>query len=342
MSARGANTVFCFVAGLALLALSGCSKPRPVVLEGGTMGTSYSVVLPTLPNGIGEDAIRAGINALLQRTNQQMSTYIEDSELSLLNRNTTPEWIELSDDLAKVLEMSLEVSQKSAGAFDVTVGPLVNLWGFGPKGRIETRPPAADIARAKAQCGYEKIELENGRIRKNEQKLYIDLSAIAKGYGVDVLADYLESQGVGSYLVEIGGEVRAKGQSIRGDKWRIAVEKPVAGQRSVDRVVYLSDIAVATSGDYRNFFVEDGRRYSHTIDPRSGQPISHKLASVTVMHSSTAMADAWATALMVLGEKDGYELAQQLKLPAYFLVREGGSYLSRETQGFARFTTATD
>ncbi|MGV6816884.1 MAG: FAD:protein FMN transferase [Thiotrichales bacterium] len=319
-----------------LLVINGCSREQPVKLQGSTMGTSYSVVLPSLPENLDEQTLRNQIEALLKQVNQQMSTYIDDSELSLLNKKPSTDWIALSPELASVIKMALKVSAASEGAFDVTVGPLVNLWGFGPEGRIEHRPPAEKIAEAKSHVGYQKIELKDNSLRKRDPRLYIDLSGIAKGYGVDQIADYLETAGVYNYLVEIGGEIRAKGQSARNDAWRIAVEKPLPGQRSVDRVVHLSDIGVATSGDYRNFFMENGHRYSHTIDPRTSSPIDHHLVSVTVLDKQTAIADAWATALMVLGEKQGFELARSINLAAYFLVSNGDSYSTLETPEFSR------
>lgn len=329
--------VLTFLLLTALTLLSACAQQESAQLQGSTMGTTYSIVVPKLPDGVSAGEIQEDATRLLQRVNQQMSTYIPDSELSLLNKNTSLDWVALSKDLLAVLRLAQSVSEQSGGAFDVTVGPLVNLWGFGPQGRIEAQPSEQAIMEAKGRSGFGKIELSDQRIKRHDATLYIDLSAIAKGYGVDLLAEHLESLGIQDYLVEIGGEIRAKGVSARGDAWRVAVEKPLLEQRSVDRVVNLTNIAVATSGDYRNFFIENGVRYSHTIDPRTGRPISHALASVTVLHESAALADAWATALMVLGEKSGYELAQKLELPAYFLVSDGEAYSSLETTMFARF-----
>ena len=225
------------------------------------------------------------------------------------------------------------------------MGPLVNLWGFGPVKSLssintDVKPSGDQLESARKRVGYQKLEIkpQNRQIRKPFKNLYIDLSAIAKGYGVDVVASYLDSLNITNYLVEIGGELRGKGLSQRGDHWRVAVEKPQPGQRSIQRIIDIKNFAVATSGDYRNYFEQDGVRYSHTIDPRSGRSISHALASVTVLSKQAMIADAWATALMVLGEDKGYQLAEEKGLAAYFLYRQGDEFLSNETSAFTQLT----
>jgi len=330
---------------LLLLNLVACAEPKVVRLQGMTMGTSYSVVIPSLPKGTTEQSVQQGIESLLEYVNQQMSTYLPDSELSRINQAEAGLWLNVSPELFEIIRRSHSISEQTNGAFDITVGPLVNLWGFGPPDSLGSVKPSDELLNAARKLvGYQNLELklEGRSIRKQFKDLYIDLSAIAKGYGVDAVADYLDSLSIQDYLVEIGGELRGKGLSQRGDFWRVAVEKPQSGQRMVQRVVDVSDFAVATSGDYRNYFEQDGVRFSHTIDPRSGRPVSHLLASVTVLSEEAMMADAWATALMALGEDEGYQLAEEKGLAAYFLYRQGDEFLARETSAFIRLTTNSE
>jgi thiamine biosynthesis lipoprotein len=325
--------------------LAACSKSEATRLYGSTMGTTYSVVIPGLPEGITAQSLQETIDTRLAVVNQQMSTYIPDSELSRLNQAPADLWVQVSPELFRLLSLSRSISEQSNGAFDITVGPLVNLWGFGPTDNIpETRPAAEDIESARMITGYLNLDLEAERTaaRKHFAELYIDLSSIAKGYGVDVIADYLDSLAIQDYLVEIGGEVRGRGRSHRGDYWRIAVEKPQAGQRRVQRIIEFTESAVATSGDYRNYYEYDGKRYSHTIDPRTGSPVDHGLVSVTVLDDLAANADAWATALMVLGEEAGYELAERRGIAAFFLYRKEAKIVSSETSAFTQRITQTD
>ena len=335
-----------------LLNLLACSDPKVIRLQGLTMGTSYSVLIPQLPSKMTghatEQSIQFEIESILERVNQQMSTYLHDSELSQINQSAARQWLTVSPELFEVLHYAQSVSEQTSGAFDITVGPLVNLWGFGPsqpeqESLDSVKPTEEQIARERKRLGYHKLEIrpETLQLRKPFNELYIDLSAIAKGYGVDAVATYLDSLGIQGYLVEIGGELRGKGFSSRGDYWRVALEKPEPGQRSVQRVIEIANLAVATSGDYRNYFEKDGVRYSHTIDPRTGSPISHALASVSVLSDKAMVADAWATALMVLGEEAGYKLAEENGLAAFFLYRQGDEFLSKETSAFTRLTKNT-
>ena len=321
--------------------LLACTEPPVSELQGSTMGTSYSVVIPNLPNDISEQVVQSGIESVLEQINQRMSTYIKESELSQLNQSDGNRWVSVSPELLNVIQKANSISKQTAGAFDVTIGPLVNLWGFGPDGSLHSVMPSdKDINKARQVVGYHKLQIksENRLLRKQFKNLYIDLSAIAKGYGVDAVAAYLDTLGIENYLVEIGGELIAKGLSQRGDYWRVAVEKPLPGQRMLESVIEVADFAVATSGDYRNYFEKDSVRFSHTIDPRTGRPITHSLASVTVLSKEAMLADAWATALMVLGEKEGYKLAEKNQLAAYFLYRQDDGFMSKATSAFTRLT----
>ena len=268
----------------------------------------------------------------------RLSTYRADSELSRFNRSRKTDWIPASEEFVKVLREALSISDRSGGAFDVTVGPLVNLWGFGPERRRGLVPSQEEIEARKKLVGYRKLHVRTSpsSVKKDIPELYCDLSAIAKGYAVDKAAEYLEGEGFEDYMVEVGGEVRAKGRNQNGDPWRIGVQRPdTAG--SLEKIVSISDAGVATSGDYLNYFEVDGVRYSHTIDPRTGRPITHSLASVTVIHPSCMTADGMATAINVLGPDEGYAFAVREKLAVLMIVRGKDSFVEKMTPSFRRF-----
>ena len=293
--------------------------------------------------------IKEGVDALLVGINKSMSTYDPQSELSLINANFKPAWQTVSADLYHVLEMAMQIGVESEGAFDVTVGPLVNLWGFGPGKRLEQAPEPAVIADTLKTVGSSVIHLRKNNNTfeiKLDAPRYIDLSAIAKGYAVDVIGRYLEDQGMQGYLAEVGGEILARGTktSIKGQSqqesesashpWRIAIEAPNDTERNAQIIIPLSNLAIATSGDYRNFFQQQGHRYSHTLDGRTGYPVDHGLASVSVLHESVAMADAWATALTVLGVEKGLEIAEKQNLAVFFIQRTDSGFDQYSTRQF--------
>lgn len=297
------------------------------------MGTSYTVKVSNLSPGFTPASIHRGIESILNRINGRLSTYQEDSELSTFNRAKTTDWIPASSEIVFVVAAALQVSQLTDGAFDITVGPVVNLWGFGPL-MPETNFPTDEMIQEVLQTiGYQHIfiQISPPALRKDHPDIQIDLSAIAKGYAVDQVAEYLESVQLHHYLVEIGGELRGKGNNSQGKTWEIAIEKPDPSQRAIHRVVQLRNKGMATSGDYRNFFEREGQRYSHTIDPRTGRPITHELASVTVISDSTMQADALATGLMVLGPEAGFQLAEQEKLSALFITKGTGGFHEKAT-----------
>ena len=310
--------------------LAGCDEgPAPVDhLRGLTMGTSYSIRLgETIAAGEAE-ALEERIAARLQDINNAMSTWDADSEISRFNASRAVDWIPVSPEFAAVAAAAVEVGEQSGGAFDPTVGPLVALWGFGPgrsREQATTVPTAADLADARKVTGYQFLEVraDPPALRKASlPALQLDLSGIAKGYAVDVIADLLESEGITSYLVEIGGEVRAGAAKPDGSPWRIGIEAPHADERTVHRVLELTDSALATSGDYRAFLVLDGRRHSHLIDPRTGRPVpDESLGSVSIVAPTCQFADAMATALYVLGPEEGPRLAESQKLNTVFLMR---------------------
>jgi len=333
VSSRGALFL---CAGAALL-LSACNRSTSVTFTGETMGTTYTVKVSRLPKDVDADQLREEIDRRLIEINQLMSNYQADSELSRLNDFNDPEWMSVSAEMVFVLERAREVSEATGGGFDVTVGPVVRLWNFGPGREMGDRVPSdAEIEAMKEQVGFEKIELrlDPPEVRKLRPDLEIDLSAVAKGFAVDEIEDLLLSHAVVDYMVEIGGEVQTGGWNDRGEPWNIAIEAPIAEIRQIHRVVPLTKMGMATSGDYRNFYEIDGQRYSHIIDPRSGHPVRHNLVSVTVLHPSCAIADAWATALLVLGPEEGFEVADGQRLAVLFIMRTEDGFETRETTRF--------
>ena len=327
---------------LLVLLFGSCSngnrEQAPFRYSGWTMGTAFNVTVAVMPSTLQADALKAGIERRLSDVNSHMSTFLDDSELSRLNQSRSTEWLPVSDHLATVLAEAQRISRLTDGAFDVTVGPLVNLWGFGPEKRDgDELPLASEIAARLQKCGYLYLQVRETppSVRKLLPEIYIDLSALAKGYGVDEVADYLESVGINDYLVEIGGELRVNGKSHRGDAWRIGIEKPAPGKRVVQKVLVLDDMAVATSGDYRNYIEIDGEHFSHTIDPRTGRPITHKLASVTVLSHTTMAADALATGLMVLGPEEGFLLAEQKEWAVLFIIKAANGFIEKSTTAFS-------
>jgi len=320
-----------------VLIISSCySKSSPYNLfsfSGEIMGTTYGVkiVLPketSLPEGVGEK-----IHECLSKIDQLMSTYKNDSELSQFNQYKEEKPFPISKEMREVFEISLKVANETDGAFDITIFPLVELWGFGPK--MAEKPPLKEqIEEAQKKVGYQKIELLPEGILKHDPEVRCDLSAIAKGYAVDKVAELLDQYGFGSYMVEVGGEVRVKGEKYPGTTWSIGIENPISMERSIYRIVKLTNSAMATSGNYRNFYIWDGKRYSHEIDPRTGYPVPNTLASVSVLYSSCAYADAYATAFMVMGLEKAFQLAEEKKIPAFFI------YPINDTQFKERATSA--
>lgn len=338
------GTVLALLA-LATLLLGGCQRqPLPVELSGTTMGTTWHVsYLPPVPGGAEPEAVQAELEALLVAVNDSMSTWQPDSEISRFNRSTPGDWFPVSAPFAEVVAAALAIGELSGGAYDVTVGPLVELWGFGPaRPRIDL-PSDAAIRERREQVGQQHLELDlaQGRLRRLRD-VELDLSSIAKGYAVDVLAEALAAQQIVDFLVEVGGEMRVSGLSPRGDAWRIAVERPQPGARSVALGIALTDAAVATSGDYRNYFEVDGRRYSHSIDPRSGRPVQHDLVSVTVIAADCMRADGWATALTVLGAGEALALAEARGLAVYLLRRDGERIVPLYSSAFEPWLEVTD
>ena len=303
---------------IAALLLVACTRPSVYRNDSGRVfGTYYKVIY------FSSDDLHEGIVASLQSVNASLSTFDSTSIIARINQNDTH--VVVDSLFTVVFTTAQQVSEQTGGAFDITVAPLVNAWGFGfDPTRVRSQ---ATLDSLKDCVGYQKISLEDGRITKQVPCVQLDASAIAKGFGCDVVAQYLESRGVEHYLVDIGGELKLKGQNDKGKNWRIGIQQPAEDSllvsNQVAAILSLSDVGVATSGNYRQFYYQDGKKISHTIDPRTAAPCSHNLLSTTVVASTTMLADAYATAFMVLGDRDSIEaVAKANQLAVYLLYAE--------------------
>lgn len=309
------------------LTLAGCqSEEREIALEGSVQGTTYHVKI--IPNGvpISRDAIHRQIEDVFADIDRKLSNYREDSEISVLNRQRTTDWLAVSPEIAQVIDIAKQVYRRSNGCYDLTVKPIFDLWGFS---RHENRVPAdPEIAQVLRHVGMSRVEVDlaGHRVRKQDPELSIDLSSIAQGYSVAAIAALLEQQGISAYMVEIGGELKVKGSKADGSPWRIAIEKPTPFTREVQRILEFHQqqgTAVMTAGTYRNFFEEKGKVFSHIIDPRTGRPVTHHLLSVSVLHDDPTWADAWDTALLCVGEAEAARIAEAEHLKALLIYQDG-------------------
>ncbi|MFJ3049535.1 FAD:protein FMN transferase [Pseudomonas nitroreducens] len=318
---------------LVLSALSGCGKS--VERFGGpTMGSSYTVQF--VPTGKSPDAtkLKTEVDAILAGLDEQFSTYRDDSVISRFNALPAGACMALPADMLKLWHYGEQLSRQSGGAFDLTVEPLMNLWGFGPQSRSEKVPDAAALERERARVGHQHLRLNGDQLCKDVDA-QLDFDSIVAGYAVDQVSARLAEMGLTDYLVEITGELKAVGHKPDGTPWRIALEVPSGDrERQVERSVALDGIGLSTSGDYRNYFEEGGQRYSHTFDPRTGAPVRHALAAVTVAEAQALRADGLSTLLMVLGPEEGYTFAERNGLAAFFIVRQGEGFVTRATPRF--------
>lgn len=318
-----------------LLLVAACERlPEEQVFGGPIMGTTYSVKY--IGGNPATGKLEADVAAELARINSIMSTYDPESELSRFNRGPVGQAIEVSKELREVIELAEEIYGASDEALDVTVGPLVNLWGFGADPRQSEVPPPDAIAQAKSRTGFGALGLQGSKLTRHRD-IYVDLSAIAKGYAVDQVSQLLESRGIQRYLVEVGGELRGHGLNAAGEPWRIAVEQPEALARSIFTTLPLRDLGMATSGDYRNYFEVDGQRYSHMIDPRTGYPVTHTTVSVTVLARTCAEADGYATAINVMGVEAGLALAEARNLAILVIMKTDGRFVSRTSSAMQTY-----
>ena len=289
-----------------------------------------------------QEALKADVEAVFRMVDEQLSNWREDSEISRFNRQQSTDWQTVSPAILYLVSVAREIHDRTGGCYDLTVKPLFELWGFA---RHEQAIPSAEaIRQVLAHVGMDKLEVDpaNRRLRKRDPHVEISLDSIAQGYTVDVLAQMLEDRGIHNYLAEIGGEMKVKGVKADGSSWRVAIEKPTPMAREVQRILELHEVAgmaVMTSGTYRNFFESGGKSYSHILDPRTGQPVTHNLLSTTVLHEDPTLADAWSTALLCVGEVEGARIAEQESLKALFIYREGNELKERMSPTFMTETT---
>ena len=351
MPARAAQTVLLRLITVIVLALlTACDEPSEsgddtAVLQGSTFGTFYQITLPGDWSEEEQATLQEGAEQVLDEVDASMSTYRDDSEVNRLSRTPPGEWVDVSEPIFTVLAISQEVAEATDGAMDVTVGALVRRWGFGPDQRPERIPSDDELREELAAAGHTGLELDTERLAARRQAGFeLDVAATAKGYGIDAVARFLEDQGVERYLVNIGGDMRAGGRYSDERAWRVGIQQPDGQAHDTTQALSLENMAIATSGDYRNYFEEDGQRYSHLIDPRTGRPIEHQLASATVLHPVAARADAFATGLMVLGAEDAMAVAEAEGLKVLLIVRDGDGFMTRKSPALSAYLedTATD
>jgi thiamine biosynthesis lipoprotein len=314
-------------------ALSGCPfQDKLESFSGPTQGSTYTVKY--VSNGeASREELQRQTEEILEEVDRQMSTYRADSVIETFNELPAGSCMAVPDGVRKLIQAGERLSEESNGAFDLTIEPLLNLWGFGPKGEGERVPTAEQIAETQQNVGYRHLRIEGEQLCK-DAAVEVDFNSIAAGYSVDAVASRLKQSGIDSFLVEITGELIAVGRKPDGSPWRIAIEAPHDNERVAQRVIDLDGYGVSTSGDYRNFFEENGKRYSHTLDPRKGAPIDHQLAAVTVFDRSTLRADGLSTVLMVMGQDVGLAYAQEHGIAAFFVIREGQGFVSKSTAAF--------
>jgi len=336
MKAVGTLTLF-------LLCACGTNVAPEVELAGNTMGTQFSVKLAASDAVNDAVHLEKDIKAALADVEQMMSTYLPGSEISRFNGSTSTDWLKVSEEFCLSVEEALAISVLTGGSFDITVGPLVNLWGFGPGDIIDEPPADENISTMLASVGYTHLQADCAQpaLKKDISELALDMSAFGKGYATDRVAAVLDEAGIANYMVEVGGELRLRGHNAKNAKWAIGIEIPLPNQRSPHTILHLSDTAMATSGDYRNYFEADGKRYSHTIDTRTGWPVTHSLASVTVIDDDGFRADALATALLVMGPDVGMELATRESMAVLFLVRTESGIEEFSTPAFEQLRSTS-
>ena len=322
--------------GLICLFLFGCNQQPEAKrhdISGETMGTYYKVsVIDDSNEQLA--TIETAIEGILRKVNSQMSTYLVDSQISEFNNSVSDDWLNVSSDLVIVSQKAKQIYQQTQGMFDPTIAPLVNLWNFGPDQQPISIPKADKLVEIRGTIGADKLSIRDQppALKKSNPLLKLDLSAIAKGFAVDKIAEYLISLGQEHFLVDIGGELRAVGNNLNNEQWRVGIEKPQTQSiQSISQAISISGKSIATSGSYRNYFEQDNKRYSHIINPESGYPIEHRLVSVSVINDNCMMADGYATALMVLGPQRGYDFALQYGLAVYMIEKKGDEFVSRFT-----------
>lgn len=306
------------------------ANAETIVLRGAAQGTTYHIKFVQPPTSVDATKLQADVDRVLSEIDRQMSTYRDDSEISQFNRASADEWFGVSPAVVSVVKAARTISERTDGAIDITVGPLVRLWHFGPRksgsgqAKPKFEPPTEEqLSAARKRVGYKQLEVRDSpsALRKKAEGLEIDLSSIASGWTIDRLSEQLIDHGIKDYMIELGGEIRAGGRREDGTTWRVAIERPSVGKRAMEAAVPLVNASIATAGGTQKFFEYNGNRYSHIIDPATGRPVTHTLASVTVAADTCLEADGWDTPLLVLGPERGVKVADENGIAAMFVVR---------------------
>lgn len=321
---------------LVSLFLFSCQNKIPLTSwEGQAMGSSYHISIAENLSDAELKRLKLGVDEIFKNFNKALSTYQNDSEISKFNQAQAGEWMAFSPMAYELLSKAWYWSKESDGAFDITVGPLVRLWGFENEKRRTVPPLDSEIAKTKKDVGYQYLKFDETqrKISKAVSSLRLDVGAIAPGYASDLISKFFKAMGYSHHMIEVGGEIKVSGfkEPSQNKAWRIGVESSSASGEKIQRVLELHNESVSTSGDYRDFFIYKGKRYSHTLNSQTGKPIDHDLSSVTVIYKDCADADALATVLMVLGPEKGFEFAQKRALKAIFYIRKGKEMVERLT-----------
>lgn len=325
------------------LVLAGCQPGSDVLtLSGTTMGTTFNVVAVDHDTRVQETELRAAVETALLAVNARMSNWDAGSEISQFNAQSGTAPVTVSPELAEVMLAAEAVHVASGGTFDTTMGPLIELWGFGAPGS-QPLPLDGEITRTQARAGHgNTLRVGTDSLQKKQGDAQVYLAAIGKGYGADHVGRAIEALGITDYMIEIGGDLYASGRNANGTPWQIGIETPNAHDRGILDVVGVSGMGMASSGDYRNYFEKDGARFSHVIDPTTGRPITHKTASATVLAENAMLADAWATAMLILGRERGLEIAEAHDLAVLFVERDpSASQLRFQQAASSAFTKLT-
>ncbi|MCH4899651.1 FAD:protein FMN transferase [Pseudomonas sp. B707] len=320
--------------------LSGCGNGDSLETFGGpTMGSTYSIKYVRHAHLPAPQEVRVEVEKILADVDRQMSTYRADSDISRFNALPADRCQIMPAPILELIRVGEQLSQQSEGSYDLTVEPLMNLWGFGPQGREEKVPDTSALAEVRQRVGHQHLYIDGDRLCK-DAAVEVDFNSIAAGYAVDTIAARLEALGIHDYLAEATGELKASGKKLDGSPWRIALEEPRDDQQVAERVINVDGYGLSTSGDYRNYFQQGGRRYSHTFDARTGAPVLHDLASVTVIHPSALMADGLSTLLLILGPERAWDYAEKHDIGAFFVIRADTGFVTRTSHAFERLSGA--
>ncbi|WP_224787840.1 FAD:protein FMN transferase [Pseudomonas fluorescens] len=328
------------LSGLLVLAgvLSGCGNGDSLErFDGPTMGSRYSIQYVRHASTPGPKAVQAEVENILAEVDRQFSTYRSDSDTERFNALPAGRCQVMPGPVLELVRVGERLSSQSEGSYDLTVEPLLNLWGFGPQAREEKVPSAQALAEVQQRVGHSHLRIDGDRLCK-DAAVEVDFNSIAAGYAVDTIAAKLEAMGIHDYLAEATGELKAVGKKLDGSPWRIALEEPRDDEQVAERIIAVDGYGVSTSGDYRNYFEQGGRRYSHTFDARTGTPVLHTLASVTVIHPSALMADGLSTLLLILGPERGWDYAETHNIGAFFVIRADTGFVIRTNQAFERLS----